>query len=62
MLPTKFQFIWLRGFREEDLKGEKLRDDRRRTTSNTNENRKNGIQRIKWVHSILCQRRMPQYS
>jgi hypothetical protein len=30
MIPTKFQFIWLRGFR---LKCEKLADDRRRTPS-----------------------------
>jgi hypothetical protein len=29
MLPTKFQFIWLRGFREERLKCEKLTDDGR---------------------------------
>jgi hypothetical protein len=59
MLPTRFQIIW---FQRRRLKSEKLTDDRRRTTSDTNENRKNDIQRIKWVHSILCQRRMPQYS
>jgi hypothetical protein len=33
MLPTKFRFIWLRGYRGEDLKCEKLTDDRRRTPS-----------------------------
>jgi hypothetical protein len=29
MLPTKFQFIWLRGFRGVGLKCEKLTDDER---------------------------------
>jgi hypothetical protein len=29
MLPTKFQFIWLRGFQRKRLKCEKLTDDRR---------------------------------
>jgi hypothetical protein len=33
ILPTKFQFIWLRGFQRRRLKCEKLTDDRRRTTS-----------------------------
>ena len=27
MLPTKFQFIWLKGFRGEDYKCEKLTDN-----------------------------------
>ena len=29
MLPTKFQFIWLRGFQRRRLKCEKLTDDGR---------------------------------
>jgi hypothetical protein len=33
MLPTKFHFIWLRGFQKRRLKCEKLTDDRRRTPS-----------------------------
>ena len=33
MLPTKIQFIWLRGFQRRRLKCEKLTNDRRRTTS-----------------------------
>jgi hypothetical protein len=34
MLPTKFHFIWLRGFQRRRLKCEKLTDDRQRTPSN----------------------------
>jgi hypothetical protein len=32
MFPTKFQFIWLRGFQSRRLKCEKLTDDGRQTT------------------------------
>ena len=34
MLPTKFHFLWLRGFQRRRLKCEKLTDDRRRMPSN----------------------------
>jgi hypothetical protein len=32
MFPTKFQFIWMMDFRGEDLKCEKLTDDRQQRT------------------------------
>jgi hypothetical protein len=36
MLPTKFQFIWLRCFRGEDLTYKKLTDDGRQVMAKAN--------------------------